>query len=655
MVDSREAPPATPTSGSAGFRGPAISHDQLLEGSSSQAPEQRRPRPGSFARPVNGRLYRTFALLVPAALIVAAFAVSKPATLPAPALPPLYDGQSAFAFANELARRFPDRTPGSQGAREAAAWLAARFAQLGLQVESDRFEAAVPGRGVRSFENVAAVSFGRSRQAIVVLAHRDNIGAGPGANDNASGTATLLELARTHAAPRLAQTTGRLLLPLHTFVFLSTDGGAFGGIGAARFAERSRFADRIRAVVALTALTGPGRTQVHLAGNAPRTPPAALVSTAVARVREHTGAEPIRPGAFAQLLDLAFPFSLYEQAPFAGEGTPALTLSTAGERPPSPFDDVPERLDPSRLEGVGRATQALIGSLDQGLAFRDSSARELRIGSRIVPGWALVLVAGAALAPFLVSVADLLARSRRRGVALLAPARSYVRRLAFWLAAAALFALLGGIGLWHDGAPRPLSPETEAAQDWPAPELLLLALLVLVAWLLTRRRLRRRGLVMPKDELGGYTIALLVLAAVGVTTFFWNPFALLFVLPSLHAWLWLPQLRGRPVVRAAALLAGFTGPLLLVGSFAFRFELGFDAPWYLLQLAAVDYVPLPAVGLALVWAAAAAQLTALATGRYAPYPSRRDRARTRSVLRLAYGAALGTLGGASAWRRMRLR
>jgi peptidase M28-like protein len=624
-------------------------------GTISQGSEHRRPRPGSFARPVNGRLYRTFALLVPAALVVAAFAFSKPSTLPAPALPPVYDGGSAFTLANELARRFPNRSPGTQGAREATVWVSAQFTQLGLDVQSDRFTADVPGRGPLSFENVAAVSLGRSRQAIVVLAHRDNIGAGPGANDNASGTATLIELARTHAAPRLAQTTGRLLLPLHTFVFLSTDGGAFGGIGAARFAERSRFADRIRAVIDLTALTGSGRPQVHVAGDAPRTPPASLVSTAVARVREYVGAEPIRPSAFEQLLDLAFPFSLYEHAPFVGERTPALTLSTAGERPPSPFEDVPERLDPSRLEGIGRATQALLGSLDQGLAFRDSSSRQLRIGSRVVPGWALVLVAGAALAPFLVSVADLLARSRRRGVALLAPARCYVRRLAFWLTAAALFGLLGGAGLWQDGAPRPLSPETEAAQNWPAPELLLFGLLVLVAWLIARRRLLRRGLVVPKDELGGYTVALVVLAAVGTITFLWNPFALLIVLPSLHAWLWLPQLRGRRAVRAAALLAGFTGPLLLLGSFASRFELGFDAPWYLLQLAAVGYVPLPAVGLALVWAAAAAQLTALATGRYAPYPSRRERARTPSILRLASASGLGIISGAGSWRRMRVR
>jgi hypothetical protein len=626
-----------------------------MEGSQAGS-ELRRPRRGSVDRPVNGRLYRTFTLLVPAALAVAAFALSTPSTLPRPSLPPIYDGSSAVALADELARRFPDRSPGSPGARNAAAWVSSHFSQLGLQVARERFDAEVPGRGRLPFENVVAVSPGRSQQAIVVLAHRDNIGAGPGANDNASGTAALIELARAHAAPRQAQTTGRLVLPLHTLVFLSTDGGSFGGLGAARFVEEPRFAGRIRAAINLTALAGPGRPQLHVAGDGPRSPPPDLLRTAAARIQEYSGEKPMRPGTLEQLLDLAFPFGLYEHAPFVGEGIPAFTLSTSGERPPSPLTDVPERLEAAQLDRLGHAIQALLGSLDVGSTFGAAPSSHLRLGSRIVPGWAVILVAGTALIPFLVSVVDLLARSRRRGVGLIAPARCYLRRLAFWLAATLLFVLSGSIGLWQDGDPQPISPETAAAQDWPAAELLLYVFLVFAAWLIARRRLLRRGLVVPKEELGGYTVALVVLAGVGIATFLWNPFALLLVLPSLHAWLWLPQLRGRSaLLRAAVLSAGFAGPLLVLASFGLRFELGFDAPWYVTQLAAVGYVPLPAVGLALVWAAAATQLTVLTAGRYAPYPSRAERARAPSVLRLALAVAHDTVGGAQSWRRMRTR
>jgi hypothetical protein len=108
-------------------------------------------------------------------------------------------------------------------------------------------------------------------------------------------------------------------------------------------------------------------------------------------------------------------------------------------------------------------------------------------------------------------------------------------------------------------------------------------------------------------------------------------------------------------VGAALLVAGFSGPLLLLGSLAHRFDLGLDAPWYVVQLAAVGYVPLPAVGLALAWAAAAAQVAVLATRRYAPYPSRADRSRSPSMLRLVVAAAHETVGSAQSLRRMRTR
>ena len=71
--------------------------------------------------------------------------------------------------------------------------------------------------------------------------------------------------------------------------------------------------------------------------------------------------------------------------------------------------------------------------------------------------------------------------------------------------------------------------------------------------------------------------------------------------------------------------AGFAGALLLVWEFAGRFGLGLDAPWYLLQLAALNHLPLVALAVFAVWAGSAGQLAALAAGRYAPYPSAAER------------------------------
>jgi hypothetical protein len=139
------------------------------------------------------------------------------------------------------------------------------------------------------------------------------------------------------------------------------------------------------------------------------------------------------------------------------------------------------------------------------------------------------------------------------------------------------------------------------------------------AWLVAREGLLPRGPVRDEEELGGYAAALLALGILALVVVALNVYALLLLLPSLHAWLWLPHVRTRPPwVRVAVLLLGFAGPLFLLASLAGRFGLGTDAPLYLLTLVAIGYVGPAAVVVTLAWAAAAAQLTAAVTHRYAP-------------------------------------
>ena len=94
--------------------------------------------------------------------------------------------------------------------------------------------------------------------------------------------------------------------------------------------------------------------------------------------------------------------------------------------------------------------------------------------------------------------------------------------------------------------------------------------------------------------------------------------------------------------RAGLIVAGFAGPALVVGSFAFRYGLGWDAPWYLLELRALGYVPFVVIVLLVPWLAGAAQLGAIAAGRYAPYPEVGERSRLgpgrRLIRRLVLGA-----------------
>jgi hypothetical protein len=567
-------------------------------------------------------MYRGTWLLVGLPLLVAAFSVTRPTPLPAPPLPPAFDGNAADALATDLARSFPDRSPGSPQATGAAQWFEQQLQAYGFRTQVDRFEATIPGRGRVRLENLSTVVPGSSPDTIVVMAHRDNAGTSPGANDNASGTAALIELARGYANVG----GGRTVTPAHRILFLSTDGGAFGGLGAAHFAAEAARQKDVVAVVNLDSLAGPGRPRLEIAGDTSRSPAASLVETAALRILARTSARPARPSALRQLVDLAFPFSLYEQAPFVGRGIPAVTLTRSGDRPPPAFGDTPDRLQPKRLAELGDSAQELIGSLDQGLDLAQGTSTYVYLGSRIVRGWAIELVLIAMLLPFFAATVDLFARCRRRRIPLAPALRSYVSRLSFWLFVGGVFELFAVAGAWPGGARVPPAPTSSVATHWPVVAMLGFLAVCVAAWLVARHRLLPRRPIGAGEEVAGYTAALLALAVVSLLVVATNAFALILLLPSLHLWLWLPQSRARPLwTRAAILLGGFAGPLLLLWSLGSRFGLGLHAPWYLLELTALGYVGLPALAITLAWAAAAAQLVALVAGRYAPYPAPGER------------------------------
>jgi hypothetical protein len=572
---------------------------------------------------VSGRIYRAAWLAVAVPVLVAAFSLATPIPLQEPRLPPSFDGTTALQFSREFVRLFPDRRPGSSGSAKAREWVVARLRDYRFTVTRQEFTADVPGLGKQHFVNLVATSplrpeqeIARSRQTIVIMAHRDNLGGSPGANDNGSGTGALLELARDVGNSSLA----------HSVVLLSEDGGAYGSLGAAEFAENTDLSDQVAAMIDLDAIGGDGRPRLEIAGETPRMPGATLVATARSAIESQSELEPAGPSAAAQLIDLAFPFTLYGQGPFIAHGIPALTITSAETRPPPPAGDTSAELNAERLTQIGRSTQSLLGSLDSAADVTRGTQSYVWVGSRLIRGWTIQFVFLMALLPFLAAVVDLFARCRRRRIPLQPALRSLLSRIGVWAWAGAIFAFFTLAGILPGGEPRPIAPDTEVATDSPLVTLAALAGLSLLGWLVARPQLAPRRTVTRPEELGGHLAAMLGLGIVALVVAAQNPFALLFVLPSVHAWLWLPHAseRGRPVALAVYAL-GFVGPLILLGSFALRFELGLDAPWYLLALTSVGYVPVPLVIAFLGWGAVAAQTGAVAVGRYAPYPGAHER------------------------------
>ena len=470
------------------------------------------------------------------------------------------------------------------------------------------------------------------------MAHRDDNGVGPGANDNASGTAALLELARAYARPsRGDRGRGRRLahdrVPLHRrgLVRRARRGPVRGDVAVPRPHRRGRSTS--------TRSPAAAPPRLELAGDRPRSPAPALVATAAHRILENGGDWPEHAGFLGQLIDLGFPFTLYEQGPFLARGMSALTLTT-GREPPAAGVLRPAAAAAADAAPPARARRAGDGRLarpgpraragDAELRL-DREPRDPGLGGRARPDRA----------------ADPVPRRRDRPVRLLPAAADPARAGGARAAEPALLLALRRARV--RGLPRPRrvartgrrgrrtrprrSPATGRCSRSSA------------CCSSCSRAGSSRGTgssraapIAAEEEIAGQAVALLALGIVGMLIVATNPFALVFALPALHIWLWLPMIRpARTPARIAVFCAGLVGPLLVLGSLAWRFGLGLDAPWYLLELVGVGYIPTIAVAITLAGAAAGAQLAASAAGRYAPYPDAREREAARPAARARPG------------------
>ena len=510
------------------------------------------------------------------------------------------------------ATTIPFRQPGSLAA---AQWF--RGPARAVRVADPHGDASAPkspGSARSQLQNLIAEAAGRSPRAIVVMAHRDNDGRGPGANDNASGTAMLIQLARAYGVPP-GLPSGQLR-PNHTILFLSTDGGAYGGVGAdvvrnaLSLSERRRRCHQPRLGRQATGASESSSTATRRASRR-----GTFLQTVAARVAAQTGRQP---------------GSAERAAPADRSRLPVLALRTGAV----PLAGHRRRDTHDRRRQAARSCQRHHGPVERRQARPDRTrcagrARDARRGSRVRAGHVDLRVPRLPPHPRLggraradrvsVAVSGNSDRPVRALPATAHPACARASRVPqparlLGLGRRALRALQRCFGAWPHGAARPIPPTSALAGDWPVKALLALAVLALLGWLVARERSIPRRAITVEEELAGHTASLLCLGALSLLVVATNPFALLFLLPSLHVWLWLPQVRGRAAgcqaggARRRLRRARATARLLRrCGSGS-----GWDALWYLAQLRAVGYVPFVVMPLLVVWLAGTGQLAALA-------------------------------------------
>ncbi|MEO8752741.1 MAG: M20/M25/M40 family metallo-hydrolase [Casimicrobiaceae bacterium] len=193
-----------------------------------------------------------FAVALLALILIATIAASRgPSALPdtAPA-----DVFSAGRARQVLQRLVGEGIPHPVGSPQNAIVrdrVISEFRALGYAPVVERDLACAPDGSCAWVENILAILPGRESGGTVILnAHYDSVPAGPGAGDDATGVAAILEVAR--AMRTLPQ-------PRHPVLFLVDDGEEAGLLGAEAFVRRHR-ADDYSAALVFEARGSSGRT-----------------------------------------------------------------------------------------------------------------------------------------------------------------------------------------------------------------------------------------------------------------------------------------------------------------------------------------------------------------------------------------------------------
>ncbi|MSO46497.1 MAG: M28 family peptidase [Thermoleophilia bacterium] len=314
---------------------------------------------------------------------------------------PSFDGIHAAAYARELAELAPDRAPGTLTAKQAADKVAGSLAEAsGETVQRSSFRA--PGaRGVDvTMENLWVVESGVSDEAVVVLANRDDVTPGPGLNDNATGTAAIVELARDLSGVERAR----------TLVLASTDGGTVGQAGNQHLLNQLYAAGlRPVAVVSLAAIgSGTDVLPIRFAGlGGVRTPETLLRGLEESIASQPAAGEASPASPIAQVLDLIAPVTpAGAQVPFLDAGIAAIQLGDGDGGVGV------AAIDEGRLGAVGAAVGTLLVRLDAEPRPSPPSGVYVAVSGRVIPGRAIALLAIALLVGPLFAAGRVLLRGR---------------------------------------------------------------------------------------------------------------------------------------------------------------------------------------------------------------------------------------------------
>ncbi len=440
-----------------------------------------------------------------------------------------------------------DRSAGSATAAQAADRMRGQFRDLGYEPAVDTFIATNAAGNIVEMQNVQ-VEVPGTGEPIVFLAHRDNRGGGAGLNDNASGSAVLIELARVV----------RGLEHRRPIIFISTDGGVDAQAGARRAAATLGAAPPA-AVVALDGIGSPSDTiPISARGDGRASGRAGLTSTVARAFAGIQGAGFLEHEPFSRgLFNLVLPrVETRAAAPFVDADVAAVQIGDGGD--PADGND---RISPNRLEARAAALLVLLRTLDQGPS-PDGVRGVVRVGRRARRLRLAGRVCRCSPSPCRSSHSCCRRSGPARGQAQPSAAarpcgRSAGRRFrsaaspspSWWPLVPAL--AHASRGSCRRACPRPRSVLAGLG----------LAIGIAAAFWLPRSQYPTRVETLSVTSLVSVSALLaagLLSAAAAGATF-------VFFLPALHAWALLPFMRVRPSILVIAIWASLALPFFVVG------------------------------------------------------------------------------------------
>jgi len=541
--------------------------------------------------------------------------------IPVPALTVDFNADSAFLTTRILSVSYADRVTGSDAARNAANYIAARFTTLGLSATAQEFPLVVKDRLLLG-RNVVAQSRGTVPGAIVLVAHYDGQPTSDqSAGDNASGVATVLELAR------VLERRGHR----HPIVYVATDAEEWGLVGARTYVASLHDPRDVIAAISLDHVENGVGKAVGINGQGQDDDDYAPVwlRRAASDAFAAGGVRTTDIGTLEEWIHRVLGITLTDQGPFIDADIPAVDLGVESKRPEyarflyhTPGDRW-ETLTAESFSLLGNGTERLVRSLDAAPAPH-GPVHYLGLGDeRMVTGFWILLAAIALFVPLAFATWEAWTAALTDPASRTAIRSELVRAAGWWLIGVA-----GLLALWvavvvgllpeYQAAPATVRDPFLYSTRW-LPILSTFAIMVLVGLLLTSLR-KRPGLVV-SHPLAGRAAALSTLAIVAALTLVHNPFAAVWLL-VLPAWLW-PWIgpTRRPLTGAASVLIVLASAVPLVVAIvvmARPLDVGSGILWYLfLQAAYVVWSPLTIVS-SVVMVLAATRLLGTATARLIP-------------------------------------